>query len=282
MKKILTRLTAVLIVVIIGLSGCGEKPETATPPVTATPAPSAVPAATAKPDPTPVPVPTVTPAVESPAPTATPTPVATPRPTQSVSTPPPAPTPTPVPSAEPSPELTPLPEARLDDEVVLAAYREAAETFGWFAGYRAPELDVSDQITIMAEDRGGEVTLYRVIRPGLNSMEELRAYLKTLFSDEIVDELLKNGSAMFADGPEGGLYTSGAGRGSDITKGGLVLSVLWPAEGNDTLCTVQAEVELLEWPEGAAEPVVTGTQVYQFPYQKVGDKWVFTQFVSIF
>lgn len=281
MKKILALLTAAL---VIGLSGCGEKPETATPPVTATPAPSSAPAVTAKPDPTPIPTaaPVTPPETEHPTPADTPAPVDTPRPTQSVSTLPPAPTPTPVPSAEPSPEPTQPLEARLDDETVLAAYREAAEAFGWFAGYRAPELDVADQITITAEERGGEVTLYRVTRPGLNSMDELRAYLKTLFSDEIVDELLKNGSAMFTDGPAGGLYTSGAGRGSDVTKGGLVLSVLWPAADNDALCTVQAEVELLDWPEGAAEPVVTGTQLYQFPYQKVGDKWVFTQFASIF
>lgn len=281
MKKILALLTAAL---VIGLSGCGENPETATPPVTEPPALSSAPAVTAKPDPAPTPTaaPVTPPETERPAPTVTPTPAATPKPTQSVSTRPPVPTPTPEPPAEPSPEPTPSLEVRLDDETVLAAYREAAEVFGWFAGYREPELDIADQITILAEERGGEVTLYRVTSPGLNSMDELRAYLKTLFSDEIVDALLKNGSAMFADGPEGGLYTSGSGRGSDITKGGVVLSVLWPSEGNDALCAVQAEVELLDWPEGAAEPVVTGTQLYEFPYQKVGDKWVFTQFVSIF
>lgn len=279
MKKTLALLTAAL---ILGLGGCGEKPPAESPPVTAAPTPSSAPVATAKPTATPVPVisPSPVPVEETPVPTAAPTPkpaetakpVVTPQVTAT-----PEPQPTPV--VEPTPEVTATPEPRPDDEVVLAAYREAAEVFSWFAGYGEPELDGADQITMTVEEWGGEITLFRVTRPILNSTDELRAYLKTLLSDEVVDALLKNGSAKFVDGPEGGLYTTGAGRGSNINKGGVILSVLWPQEGGKTLCTVRAEVELLD--EETLSTVV-GTETYDFPYQKVGDKWVFTQFTAIF
>ena len=277
MKKRLAILTAAL---IIGLSGCGKKPPAETPPATAVPTPSPVPVATATPPavPSPVVTPSPAPVEETPVPTSTPAPAATPTP-KPVSTPPVGtqePQPTPV--VEPTPEPTPAPD-RPDDEVVLAAYREATEVFSWFAGYGEPELDRNDHINIMMEGWGNEITLFRVVSPQLNSTDELRAYLKTLFSDEVVDGLFKNASATFADGPEGGLYTTGAGRGSNINKGGVVLSVVWPPEGGDALCTVQAEVELLD---GETLSTVVGTEVYQFPYQKVGDKWVFTQFTTIF
>ena len=112
--------------------------------------------------------------------------------------------------------------------------------------------------------------------------EERRAYLQTDGEDEVVDGLMKDfplGAAGFADGPEGGLYCSGAGRGSDISKGGVTVEVVWPLEEEPMQCTVRASVELLDLND---LQTVTGTQVYEFPYQKVGEKWVFTSFESIF
>lgn len=185
------------------------------------------------------------------------------------------------PAQTPGPTATPEP-VRPTDEEVLEAYRTAAEAYGWFAGYLEPELDVADQLTLTVEERGGEMTLCRVVRPGLNSVDELRAYLKSLFSDEVVDELFKNGSAVFADGPEDGLYCSGAGRGSDVTKGTVTLTVEWNGEDALPGCTVKAAVQLLTWDGNGGSPTVSGEQIYEFPYQKVGDKWVFTQFESIF
>lgn len=143
----------------------------------------------------------------------------------------------------------------------------------WFAGYGGDlALNYEDQVT------QGDLTYCRVSRSDLNNMDELRGYLKQLFSDEIVDPLLSTGCFIET---ENGLYALPAGRGSDVTKGGVVLSVVRPPE-TPAQCLVRVEVELLSWPDGAGEPTVTGTQIYQFPYQKVGDKWVFTQFEAIF
>lgn len=276
-----------------------------TPALTAAPTPRPTPAASVKPG-----VEPTAPVVETPALEVTPPPSEStalpPEPTESLCGLPLAPTPTPEGSMPPAasdtpmpsesqepttqPSQTPGPEAppvtpepvRPTDEEVLAAYHDAAEAYGWFAGYLEPELDVADQITLSVAERGGELTLYRVTRPGLSSLDELRVYLKSLFSDEVVDDLFKNGSATFADGPEGGLYTTGAGRGSDVTKGTVTLTVEWNGEESLPGCTVKATVQLLTWDGNGGSPTVSGEQAYEFPYQKVGDKWVFTQFESIF
>lgn len=280
---------------------------TATPTPLATAEPTAVhteePVSTPAPTPAPTAVPSAqvsaSPSVEPTAPAiVTPTSEVTPPPTESAQPPEPteslcglplAPTPTPEGSVPPAALESPAPTesqkpARPTDEEVLAAYNRAAEVFSWYAGYsdEGLALDGTDMISLPLLENGGEVVMYRVTRPGLNSMDELRAYLKTIFSDEVVDGLMKDfplGAAGFADGPEGGLYCSGAGRGSDISKGGVTVEVVWPLEEEPMQCTIRASVELLDLND---LQTVTGTQVYEFPYQKVGEKWVFTSFESIF
>lgn len=175
---------------------------------------------------------------------------------------------------------TPEPE-RPSDEEVLDAYQAAKEAYSWFEGHDHSGLlvDEGDLITLQAPVGGEEWSYCRVNRPGLGSVDELRAYLKKLFSDEVVDDLLKPTEAMFTDGPEGGLYvrTSGFDIGTTETEQEPVtLEVLWQEEGPPT-CTVQAAAEALDISaeEGTAE------KIYAYPYQKVGDKWVFTQFESI-
>ena len=245
---------------------------------------------------TPSPPPTIEPTVER---TATPVPTATaplvpapttpePLPTAVETLPPPPtpkpkPTPTPAPTPEPTPEVIATPEPlptepeRISDEEVLAAYRKAEEAYSWFAGYSDAGLMLDMEDTEARPD----LTFYRVTRPGLGSMDELRGYLKSVFSDEIVDPLLAEspGVPHFVE-TDRGLYALPAGRGSDITKGAMTLEVIWPQE-EALLCTVRARVEQLAPDEdGVLLPI--GELQYDFPYQKVGDKWVFTHFESIF
>lgn len=200
-----------------------------------------------------------------------------------------SPLPAPVPTPEPTPEPTPAPTPeslppepdRPSDEAVLAAYREAAEVYSWFAGYHDESL-LLDREDILTRPLGEEeIALYRVTRLGLGSLDELRGYLKDRFSDEIVDVLMNPDTIPFAEGPEGGLYALPAGRGSDITKGGVTLEVQWPMEGEPVRCTVLARVELLSANEEGVL-VSAGEESHQFPYEKVGEKWVFTQFESLF
>lgn len=235
-------------------------------PATPEPTPEAVtPAPTAETQPTVPPTPTVPDG--SPVPTAEPTPAQSPEPTPDAT---PAATPEPLPS-EPvlPPEVTPEP-ARPTDEAVLEAYRTAREAYNWF--------DLCTLEGHQDEKRELDGMLYaRVADERFPNMDSFRSYLKTLFSDEVVDGLLPIGGQQYVE-IDGQLYTSEGGRGTDITKGAVTLSVVWPPEGEVMACTVRAEVELLD--EETLSTVI-GTEVHEFPYQKVGDKWVFTHFESI-
>jgi len=208
-------------------------------------------------------------------------------------------TPAATPSPTPTPALTPLPAESKQplpaspapqetgtavrqgptDEEVLTAYREAAGLYAWFAGYDDSALMLDFDDALVEPER----TLYRVKKPGVETLESLRGNLKNLFSDEIVDTLLPvlppEGAAPFLDTPDG-LYALPASRKPAPTKGSTLTAVLWP-EGDPapTACTVRVTVELLD-PAGAPAP--DSPQTYDFTYAQVGDKWVFTNFDSIF
>lgn len=247
----------------------GATTEVSTPPaVTDMPLPSAPePTQTAAtPEPTAEPQPAQTPASEpsqTPVPTSTPAPVQTPEPTVS-------PSPEPLPSEPiPTPEASSEPTAP-SDEMVLEAYRAAREAYNWFdlcalEGHQDEKKELNGMIYA------------RVADERFPNMDSLRSYLKALFSDEVVDGLLPIGGQQYVE-IDGQLYTNEGARGTDITKGAVTLSVIWPQEGEGMSCTVRAEVELLD--EETLSTVV-GSEVYEFPYQKVGDKWVFTHFESI-
>lgn len=186
-------------------------------------------------------------------------------------------------SVEPTMELTVEPEVTPSavtaaegpsDEEVLRVYRKATEAYSWFAGYGDGGLVLDPEDTQARSD----LTYFKVTASDLNSVNDVRAYLKTMFSDEVVDGLLTTGQERFLE-MEGVLYALPAGRVADITKGGVTTAVLWPEEATHRNCTVQTTVEVLDPNNNFA---VTGEQVYSFPYVQVGDKWVFTQFESIF
>lgn len=302
MKKRSIWLTAAL---LVGLAACSRTAVEVTPtpqpiaqpteritaaptPAASAPAPSAVttPASTPtaaeeSPEPvlTPSPIPTSLP-TPSPAPTQTPVAVSSqaPVPTQAATpTPAPVPEPTPTPAAEPTPEVVATPEplptanpARPSDEEVLAAFRKAWEAYNWFDLYALEgHQDEKKELDGMVYSR--------VADERFPNMDSFRSYLKTLFSDEVVDGLLPIGGQQYVE-IDGQLYTSEGGRGTDITKGAVTLSVLWPQEEEPLTCTVRAEVELLD--EETLSTVV-GSELHEFPYQKVGEKWVFTHFETI-
>ena len=153
---------------------------------------------------------------------------------------------------------------------MLSAYREAQTAYNWFA------------VMTLEGHQDGKVeyqgNLYaRVADERFPNMDSFRGYLKTLFSDEVVDSLLPLEGQQYVE-IDGQLYVLEGARGMDITKGAITQSVVWPQEDDPLSCTVRAEVELLD--EETLSTVV-GSQVYEFPYQKVGDKWVFTWFAPM-
>lgn len=164
-----------------------------------------------------------------------------------------------------TPEATALSEDIPDDETVLAAYRSAVEAFWWFQ-VSAMDFDPEDQQTV-----DGTV-YYRVDHEGIDSTAGLRGYLKSLFSDDLVEELLPYDGAQYID-IDGTLYVAPGDRGTDVTKGGETAQVIRGEDPNR--CTVRVTVEVLD-PEAGYQ--VTGTEVYDFPYEKVGNRWIFTDF----
>lgn len=239
-------------------AGTQTVPPTFTPPQRLDSAPPSVETPSAPPVETPAVV--LTPEPVSSAPAATPTPTAV-IPPVSVPVETPAP-PVPAPTPTPLPDPTPVPGP--DDEAVLAAYRQAVEAFGWFQMTHLP-LDM--EFPVVVEER----TYYRVDYPGLDTLAALRGYLKGIFSDALVEELLPAGSVQYIE-VDGVLYGQEGGRGSDITRGGETLQVLWEGESR---CLVHVTVEVLDPEQDFA---VTGSVEYNFPYEKIGEQWIFTAF----
>ena len=174
----------------------------------------------------------------------------------------PVPMPTPMPTA--APELAEGPT----DEEILAAYQMAEEAYGWFV-LAPPELDRTEQRMV------GELTYCRVDDPRFSNLAELRGYLKTLFSDTLVDQLLPIDDTQYVE-LDGVLYTIDGGRGADITKGEETVQVL--RDEAPARYTVRVTVEVLD-PE--QDYAVTGTEEHDFLYEQVGDQWIFTTFSAV-
>jgi len=244
------------------LAGCTGSCAPGTQPlIVQTPPAVALPSATPTPTPTPSPTPTPEAAIS---PQATPAPAAT---EPVLVDPVPMPDPVPAPVAEtalPAPEALEIP----DDEAVLAAYRQAVEAFGWFQLTHLP-LDLESPAVL------GDLTYYRVDSPGLETLADLRGYLKSLFSDALVEELLPADSIQYVE-LDGVLYGLDGDRGSDATKGAETLQVL--RENGAYRCTVRVSVEVLDPQQDFA--VVDG-EIHEFPYEKIGDQWIFTNFYLI-
>lgn len=179
------------------------------------------------------------------------------------STPPAQESPEPEPSASPEPSAEPYDGP--DDEEVLTAYRAAVEAFYWFQVETLP-LDHT-----ISHDVDGQV-YYRVDYPGIDSTASLRGYLKSLFSDDLVEQLLPYDGTQYID-IDGKLYGQDGSRGTDITRGGETVQVL--RDDDPDRCTVRVTVEVLDPEQDGA---VVDTVTYDFPYEKVGEKWIFTDF----
>ena len=108
----------------------------------------------------------------------------------------------------------------------------------------------------------------------IKTMDDLKSYLQTMFTDEIVEGLLAgdgSGIQLYRD-IDGALYTIPAGRGSDIMKGDETYEII--REG-DKKVIYQVTVEIYDDP---FEETVAGTEQYDFPLEYINGRWVFTDF----
>lgn len=153
---------------------------------------------------------------------------------------------------------------RLMDEEILNAYQRAEKIYGWFELSPLPAGAGSRSV----DGR----TYWPVNYPGMETMGDLRAYLRSVFSEELTEKLLATGG----DTPlylelDGTLYVTTGGRERDESKGSLMTQV---EQMDDTSYYVNAAVDLLDT-DGTT---VTGVECASFPYELVDGEWVFTDF----
>lgn len=151
----------------------------------------------------------------------------------------------------------------LTEEEILAAYHRAEEAWGWF--YREPLPDSGETVRL----EGG--VYRRVDFPGMETVGDLRAYLRGLFSSELADRLLSAGDArpLYRD-IEGALYVSFTGHARDSDRGEAQVSVV---QADVRTYSLEVSVELLDGRGG-----VTGLECWSFPYAYEDGRWVFTDF----
>lgn len=155
-------------------------------------------------------------------------------------------------------------DRQLVDEEILNAFQRAEKICGWFELTPLPSGKVSREVD-------GHV-YWQVDYPGMTNMNDLRAYLRSVFSPELTERLLTTGG----DVPlyrevDGALYVTTGGRERDRRKGDITTQV--EQLDNGTYC-VNATVDLL----ASDQTTVTGVEYASFPYQRVDGQWVFTDF----
>ena len=124
--------------------------------------------------------------------------------------------------------------AALDNVQALALYRKAREAWSWF--------DLGT-IPVTGEEMNG----YSQVE-GFNSLEELRSYLRTLFSQELTEHLL-TGYQRFQE-KDGHLYAEDASRGSSIYAGEETVTAFLMDNENAAQygydCHIFAQTEVLD------------------------------------
>lgn len=147
---------------------------------------------------------------------------------------------------------------------VLAAYEQALRVYGWFD--LAPLPTSGESVLVNGEN------YYRVDMEGIEELEDLRAYLRGVFSQEVSDRLLdgKTSRIRYRD-VNGRLFAAGEGREREAGKGEARAEVERLEEG---AFSVNVIVDLL----GEDGETVVGLESWSFPYALVDGRWVFTDF----
>ena len=175
------------------------------------------------------------------------------------------------PAAEPE-HAEPTQLAVPTEEEVTAAYQKAREAYNWFDMTTMPLSDETVDVEAM--------TYNKVDYPGITTMAELESYLKTIFTDEVVAELMALNQAnqyWHYDDIDGALYALPADRGGDIFKGDESHEVI--VNGGDEI-DFRVSVEVYDDPETMN---VVDTEVYNFMYvDPAGSgEWRFSNFESV-
>ena len=159
------------------------------------------------------------------------------------------------------------PPEPLTEQEVLYAYDRAVQAYGWFSLNTLP--GTGDLVTL------NDCEYEQVSYNGIATMKDMRTYLADLFSENVIDQMLPQGTSapMYRD-IDGRLYVRPFSRGADLYKGAVTTAV---RQESDTAYSVNVTVEIL----GADLTTVTGVEIDSFPYELVNGRWVFTDFYLV-
>lgn len=159
-------------------------------------------------------------------------------------------------------------DRNLTEEEILAAYDRAVTAYEWFDLNPLP--------------CGGPVVLedgigyQRVEYAGFDTLDDLRTYLRSLFSEDVISRLLSEDAQTprYRD-IDGELYVHPGGREADPEKSSAAAAVEQKENGS---YLVNVTVDLL----GNDQATVAGVECYAFPYQEINGRWVFTDFQLVY
>lgn len=154
------------------------------------------------------------------------------------------------------------------DEEILDDYDRAVRVYGWFD--LKPLSDSGETVT---ED-GTEYR--RVNEAGLETMEELRVNLRSVFTQGLTEQLLSGEQSRIRYREiDGALYVTGEDRERLSGKGSVSVEV---EQSGDAAYSVNVTVDLVDEDEGA----VTGMECWAFPYVLEDGRWGFSEFRLVY
>ncbi len=158
------------------------------------------------------------------------------------------------------------------EQMILAAYNSATVAANWFRMAsileQQNEYPSADDLYIELDDR----RYFKVKR--FDRYDEFIDYLEHLFSEELIQNFLQNESIKYIN-VDGALYATLGIRGSNIHMGNEYYTI---EHTSDSKYVIKVTVEKLGGDDGLT---VVGSEVFEFTYEFIGDRWVFTEFPQI-
>ncbi|MBE6651193.1 MAG: hypothetical protein E7613_07755 [Ruminococcaceae bacterium] len=157
------------------------------------------------------------------------------------------------------------------EQIVLAAYKSASNAASWF---RIASILEQENEYPTESDEWFEVdgTRYFKVKQ-FDKYESFIDYLEGLFSKKLTEEFLNSSNIKYIN-YGGELYASLGVRGTNIRVGNEYYMV---EKVTESKYIVKVTVEVL----GDDAVTVKGNKVFEFPYEYIDDRWVFSAFPEI-
>jgi hypothetical protein len=145
----------------------------------------------------------------------------------------------------------------------------AAEAYSWFDLTTMP-LDTSDCL------QDGDSVYYRVNKPGITSMSQLKSYLNTLFTLDLTENLMNSSSGRYKEF-NGVLYAQSADRGSNLYMQDKHVEA---SRKDDThwKVTLTFYADYMDNTDPKGRQVTIGYSQSVLDYKKTNAGWRFTSF----